>query len=218
MNASLDKPAFLSAPNTAMLCGVTRNTVCTWIRQGKLDSYQTVGGKNLIRPDDLICFMESHHMFVPPALREMALADARSQTPGAEPVPDGSEPAVLVVDDLPDARRLAAASLKKLGMPILEAADGYEALHLLMGHPEVALVILDIMMPGQLGSSTLKEIREQNLQMPVIVVTGYAHERASEMLDEVKPDLLLTKPYRPAELLAAAQGLLQDPCPEPAPR
>ena len=50
MVRELPDPSYISAPQAAKLCGVTRNTMCTWIRQGHLPSYKTLGGRNLIRP------------------------------------------------------------------------------------------------------------------------------------------------------------------------
>lgn len=206
---NLAKPSFLSAPSAAALCGVTRNTICNWIRQGLLDSYHTVGGKNLIRPNDLIAFMESHSMYVPGALKDFA----EKETPAAEGgngATEAPEAAILVVDDVPAARRLASAVLARLGMPVLQAESGYEALHLLLKHPEVALVVLDVVMPGKNGAETLVEMRRQNRHMPVLVVTGYANGHTDALFQSCRPEAILAKPYKPAELIETASALLKE--------
>lgn len=207
-SAELPQPTFLSSPKVATLCGVTRNTVCCWIRDGKLPSYRTAGGKNLIRPSDLLAFMRDNNMFVPDLLVQLAAADQVSEK-GPERV-TANEPAILVVDDDADARSLAKRCLSQLALPILEAETGYEALHLLLQRPEIALVVLDMVMPGQHGSKTYAEIRRQYPGMPVIVVTGYLIEDMVEQFREGKPELILSKPYQPSHLVDAARAFLAD--------
>lgn len=207
-SSDLPQPSFLSSPKVASICGVTRNTVCCWIRDGKLPSYRTAGGKNLIRPSDLLDFMKGNNMFVPDMLMHLAVADQDS-TDADERI-TSSEPAILIVDDDAAARTLAKRCLGTLDLPILEAETGYEALHLLLQRPDVALVVLDMVMPGQHGSKTFVEIRRQYPGMPVIVVTGYLIEEMSEKFKDEKPDLILAKPYQPSHLIDAARAFLAD--------
>ncbi len=208
----LPQPTFLSSPKVANICGVTRNTVCCWIRDGKLPSYRTAGGKNLIRPVDLVDFMVSNHMFIPDALRKMA-DDDRALTAN-EPVKErvtSAEPAILIVDDDASARGFATKCLESLGLPILQAETGYEALHMLTQRAEVALIILDMVMPGQHGSKTFAEIRKDFPHMPVIVCTGYPIEDVIKKFDDgPRPELIVQKPYRPAHLQDAARAFLSD--------
>jgi len=206
----LPEPVFLSAPKAATLCGVSRNTVCCWIREGRLPSYRTAGGKNLIRPVDLVSFMRSNKMFVPRSLDELASQDEKAVGEIREEKKSSAEPAILVVDDDMRARDLARRCLEELGLPILEAETGYEALHILTVHPEVALIVLDLVMPGQHGSETYAEIRRQNKGLPVIIVTGFPPEDDDSLFGDVQPDLILTKPYKPTDLVRAAQMFLAD--------
>ena len=61
-------------------------------------------------------------------------------------------PLALVVDDQPVARLLVKRALERFGCaPVLEAADGIEAQAILREHPDVALVLTDIMMPRKIG-------------------------------------------------------------------
>jgi excisionase family DNA binding protein len=211
MTKELKPQRFLATTEAASLCGVTRNTICAWIRDGRLTSYQTVGGKNLIRPSELVTFMEKHRMFVPGELRTIIQDDVAAEAaapPAAPPVSFEKSPAVLVADDMPEARRLAMACLRQLELPILEAASGYEALHLLLQHPEISVVVLDIVMPGQLGTQTLQEIRQQHPHVKVIIATAYGLDNAMDMLRECPPDSILIKPYKPVDLVQSVRVLL----------
>ncbi len=213
MKDALPEPVFLSAPKAATLCGVSRNTVCCWIRDGKLPSYRTAGGKYLIRPVDLIGFMEENRMYVSQALRDLAMEDADTadnKVAAGVSRETSSETSLMVVDDDPNARSLAVRTLSKIGSPILEAENGFEAMHLLTKNPDVGLIILDLVMPGQDGIKTYSQIREQNKSMPVIVVTGYPPDEARQAFGDVEPDLVLTKPYQPGHLLDAARAFLSD--------
>lgn len=215
MKNPLPEPVFISAPKTANLCGVSRNTVCCWIRDGKLPSFRTAGGKYLIRPHDLITFMKANQMFVHPSLEELAVQDQAKQDhdSGTSAAPDGKiaqEPTILIVDDDPTLRDLTTRTLEPLGLPILQAEDGYDALHQLTQNPLIALVILDLIMPGQTGEKTFLEIRKAFPVLPVIVCTGQDIEEARKRFNEQKPDLILTKPYQPSHLIHSAETFLAD--------
>lgn len=209
MTVEIPEPIFISAPKAANLCGVSRNTICCWIRDGKLPSYRTAGGKYLIRPSDLSRFMTGSGMFVPQALQDLASTDeltGNAPTQGKKSAPEGST--ILVVDDDAAARELAVRTLKKLDHTIIEAENGYEAMHLLTKHPGVSLVVLDLVMPGQDGAETFQQIREKHGELPVLIVTGYPPENAEEVFGDHDPDLVITKPYQPANLYNAAATLL----------
>lgn len=209
MSLEIPEPIFISAPKAANLCGVSRNTICCWIRDGKLPSYRTAGGKYLIRPSDLSKFMSGSGMFVPQALQDLASSDeltGNAPTQGKKKAADGA--CILVVDDDAPARELAVRTLKKLGYPMIEAENGYEAMHMLTTHPGVALVVLDLVMPGQDGAETFQQLRKKNAELPVLIVTGYPPENAEEVFGDYDPDLVITKPYLPNNLFNAAATLL----------
>ncbi len=205
MNPSpLPEPKFLSVPEAGRICGVSRNTVYTWVRNGKLSAYQTPGKTNLIRPGDLVTFMNGHGMFVPASLNRLAEEDnqlmgARSaEAEGASP----ADAAILVVDDDPMSRSVAVRALKDLA-PIYQAGTGYEALHLVTLHPDIRLMLLDLRMPGQHGLETLREIRKLRPHLLVIVVSGFAGDlpmQEPEVRDMV---------YQIVEKPISLQGLLE---------
>ncbi len=212
MKNSIPEPIFLSAPKAATICGVSRNTICCWIRDGKLPSYRTAGGKYLIRPGDLIQFMQDNHMFVPNALEDIASQDEENQqdSNATNKRETSQEPAIFIVDDDPVMRDLTLRSLLSLGLTLIQAEDGYEAMHQLTQNPLIALVILDLIMPGQNGDKTFLEIRKNFPSLPVIVCTGQDLADAESRFGILKPDLILTKPYQPSHLLKSASTFLAD--------
>lgn len=109
---------------------------------------------------------------------------------------------VLVVDDV-HATRVGLAELLRLrGFDVYEAANGHEALDVLCQHPDVCVVVLDLMMPLADGYW----FREQQLRdpevadVPVIVFTGSANP---EMLAKLRLSHVLLKPFSVGDLLGA---------------
>ena len=79
---------------------------------------------------------------------------------------------VLIVDDEEEFVTTLAERLQLRGIQTLTATDGESALSLIeTTHPQV--VVLDVMMPGMGGLEVLKQIKSQNAQIPVILLTGY---------------------------------------------
>lgn len=80
---------------------------------------------------------------------------------------------VLVADDDRISRLIVKKNIET-EYKVLEAADGQEALAMLNRHPEVAVLLLDLVMPGLDGFEVLKALRQADgrLRLPVIVITG----------------------------------------------
>ena len=78
---------------------------------------------------------------------------------------------ILVADDESRMRKLIHDYLMKEGYEVLEAEDGVQALDLFYQEREIALVILDVMMPGADGWTVLREIRKES-SVPVIMLTA----------------------------------------------
>ena len=181
MKQNYPEPKYLSVPDAAKFCGVSRNTVYTWVRKGKLGAYQTPGKTNLIRPTDLVKFMSVSGLFIPPALADLAREDEKllGQTVGSPsqvaPSYEHPEVQVLAVDDDALTRSYYARVLQGFA-PILLAGTGFEALHLIATQPSVSVVLLDLRMPGQHGMKTYREIRQLRTNLPVLVVSGFAED------------------------------------------
>jgi CheY-like chemotaxis protein len=104
---------------------------------------------------------------------------------------------ILVVDDEPLVRSSVAAALAINGLEVTTAGSGEEALEVLARTRGIALVLLDINMPGMPWRETLKAIRATAPTARVLVFTGGVHERDDTV------DGWLAKPASPDELLGA---------------
>ena len=78
---------------------------------------------------------------------------------------------ILIVDDEDRMRKLVSDYLKRDGFQVLEAGDGEEALYIYEDQPDIALIILDVMMPRMDGYETLKNLRKFSA-VPVIMLTA----------------------------------------------
>ncbi len=116
---------------------------------------------------------------------------------------------VLFVDDEEGVRQVVRRSLSRAGFDVTTAADGAEALEIVREHAsDLALVVLDLTMPGLSGVDVLTELRGIRPDLPVLVTSGYREPRALSELRGEAPLAFLPKPFRPADLLEAIQRLL----------
>ena len=83
---------------------------------------------------------------------------------------------ILVVDDESRMRKLVRDFLEKKGYSVLEAGDGMEAMELFYKEKDIALMILDIMMPRMDGWQVCREVR-QSSKLPIIMLTARSEER-----------------------------------------
>ena len=113
---------------------------------------------------------------------------------------------ILVVDDNADIRELLEILLTSEGYDVTLASSGEQALQLL--HPELDLVILDIMMPDMDGYSVCKQIREIS-QVPVLFLT--AKNRETDLVEGFLAggDDYMQKPFSYTELIARVGGLMR---------
>ena len=207
MMQDIPQPEFLSVPEAAKICGVSRNTVYAWVRQGKLGAYQTPGKTNLIRPSDLVKFMHQNGMFVPSSLVELARRDDKNYGETSRETSltkDEHNHTVLIADDDPISRSLAVRAIHEL-CNVFQAETGYEALHLLTLHKEIDVVLLDLRMPGQHGLETLSELQELRPDVAVIIVTGFSGDIPQEVLAKPVVKKLLEKPFTIPDLQNAVQ-------------
>ncbi|MGE3783904.1 MAG: response regulator, partial [Alphaproteobacteria bacterium] len=114
---------------------------------------------------------------------------------------------VLLVDDDPDVRAVAAAMLAEAGYDVVEAGSGGAALDLLED-PQlgVELMIADIVMPGMNGVELAHAARRRRPQMPVLFVTGFGG--AALPANRPPPGEMLRKPFRAADLIAKVAAML----------
>lgn len=124
---------------------------------------------------------------------------------------DGAAPVALIVDDSGVNRRVLARLLKTLGIDVLEAENGRVALDLLQSSgSEVAVVLLDIVMPEMDGYATLAAIKaEEGLRhIPVIMISGIEELESVVRCIEMGATDYLPKPFDPAILAARVRASL----------
>lgn len=115
---------------------------------------------------------------------------------------------VLVVDDESRMRKLVRDFLVKQDFEVLEAGDGEAALDLFYQEKNIALIILDVMMPKMNGWEVCKEIRE-NSKVPIIMLTAKGDESDELMGFELGVDEYIAKPFSPKILVARAEAILR---------
>jgi len=114
---------------------------------------------------------------------------------------------ILVIDDEPDMLALFKRILEAEGFSMISAVDGVFGLSLIeLSNPD--LILLDIMMPGPDGFTVLDRIR-QSSDTPVIMVTAKRDVGSLERALSLGADDFITKPFRPAELVARVRTKLR---------
>ena len=115
---------------------------------------------------------------------------------------------ILVVDDESRMRKLEKDFLTKSDFTVLEAADGEEALDIFYKEKDIALIILDIMMPKLDGWQTCREIRRES-KVPIIMPTAKSEERDELLGFELGVDEYISKPFSPKVLVARVEAILR---------
>ena len=115
---------------------------------------------------------------------------------------------ILVVDDESRMRKLVRDFLTKSGFEVLEATDGIEAIRVFDANQDIALVILDVMMPGKDGLQVCREIR-QTSQIPVIMLTAKSDEQTELKGFDLGADEYISKPFSPRILVARVEAILR---------
>ena len=122
---------------------------------------------------------------------------------------------VLVVDDESRMRKLIKDFLIQKNFNILEAEDGERALKVYEENKEkISLILLDVMMPKLDGWSVLRNIRQENKKLPIIMLTARAEEQDELFGFELGVDEYITKPFSPKILVARVEALLKRSMPE----
>ena len=138
----------------------------------------------------------------------------RAEVPQAEPVmPQAAQKAtVLVVDDEDIIRELLGGILTREGLTVLEASDGRKALDVLGHQPRpIDLVILDMVMPVLKGEAVLKRLKELEINVKVVVSSGFMNESQRDKLKNWGIDDFLDKPYREQDVLNVVRKILSRP-------
>jgi PAS domain S-box-containing protein len=124
------------------------------------------------------------------------------------PLAPGTE-TVLLVDDEESVRELGSRILAKSGYSVLEAPNGEMALEIYLEHQDrIALIILDLMMPGMGGPECLKEILKINPAAKVLIASGYPSETMTKKCSDLGTKGFVAKPFNFEKLLLQVRRAL----------
>ena len=115
---------------------------------------------------------------------------------------------ILVVDDEARMRKLVRDFLTNKGFAVIEAGDGEEAVDTFFAQKDIALVLLDVMMPKMDGWEVLKTIRKYS-RVPVIMLTARSEERDELQGFSLGVDEYISKPFSPKILVARVEAILR---------
>ena len=115
---------------------------------------------------------------------------------------------ILVVDDESRMRKLVKDFLTKKNFQVLEAGNGEEAMDIFYEEKDIALIILDVMMPKMDGWEVCREIRK-NSKVPIIMMTARSDERDELLGFDLGVDEYISKPFSPKILVARVEAILR---------
>lgn len=154
------------------------------------------------------------------AIRLPAIKEPPAEEPEDEPLAPAGGNTVLVADDEEDVRAMTRAMLESFGCRVIEARDGIEAVEIFRSrHAEIALVLLDLMMPGMTGERAFAEMRRIDPRVSGILASGYDESGRAREIEAAGFAGFLQKPYRRSDLgrklasVLAARGRRRDPEP-----
>lgn len=115
---------------------------------------------------------------------------------------------ILVVDDESRMRKLVKDFLSKKNFEVLEAEDGEQAVDIFFEEKEIALILLDVMMPKMDGWQVCREIRQYS-KVPIIMLTAKAEENDELLGFKLGVDEYISKPFSPKILVARVEAILR---------
>jgi signal transduction histidine kinase len=125
----------------------------------------------------------------------------------AEVLSSADAEVVLVVEDAPTVRRMTVAMVEELGYRALAAEDAATALDILDTHPEIKVMLTDVVMPGVDGKRLAERALDKYPELAILFATGYAKTGDLDRFN-FDPDQLITKPYTLETLAARLRAAL----------
>jgi CheY-like chemotaxis protein len=121
---------------------------------------------------------------------------------------DSKHPLVLVVEDEPFVRMIAAEGLEDAGFAVIEAATADDALKILNSRDDVGVLFTDVNMPGSVdGVELARMVHERWPQLRIIITSGRDRPQRSDIPDDGR---FVAKPYRPGEVATVISELITD--------
>ncbi|MCY0888818.1 MAG: response regulator transcription factor [Alicyclobacillaceae bacterium] len=119
-------------------------------------------------------------------------------------------PTVLVVDDEESIRTLVAYNFERAGYDVETVEDGRQAYEVIkQHHARMALIVLDLMLPGMDGMEICRRLRQDKIDVPIILLTARDEEVDLVLGLEMGADDYVKKPFSPRELVARARAVLR---------
>ena len=115
---------------------------------------------------------------------------------------------ILVVDDDPSMRTILSFSLKLFGYVVLMAGNGDEALTVALEHPEIRLIMLDVVMGGLSGKELAEQLKAALPKAAVLFCSGHPASAMVRYGIDVSAGNFLQKPCQPPELQRKIEELL----------
>lgn len=115
---------------------------------------------------------------------------------------------ILVVDDESRMRKLVKDFLVKKDFSVIEAENGEQAVDVFYDNKDIALIILDVMMPKMDGWEVCREIRKYS-QVPIIMLTAKSDEKDELLGFNLGVDEYISKPFSPKILVARVEAILR---------
>ncbi len=106
---------------------------------------------------------------------------------------------VLIIDDAPDIRTIGAISLQTSGLDVLQASGGAEGLEIALSQ-KPDLILLDVMMPGMDGPTTLQEMRARGVTVPIVFLTAKVQGDEMAEYEQMGANAVIPKPFDPIAL------------------
>ena len=187
-----DIPAILGTTDISRACGVTIQTVQSWIDRGVLQAFRTPGGHRRVKKEDFLNFLEKFQF---PLIQEIK----------------STIPKILIADDEKDLRDSINKIINKTfpNAVVTLCTSGADTLiHLGMAKPDLA--ILDVYMPGLSGVQLLEKIKDfpELKHTKVLIVTAHKHKISEDEMREKGASEVLYKPFRTQELTDVLTRLL----------
>lgn len=180
---------------------VNLRTVYRLIKAGKIPAVR-VGRQWRFRKRDIDAWLEGQRTTPPVAVPPDSPGSAEAPTTATAGIPR-----VLVVDDEPSIRELLSRTLARYRVDT--AGDAASALRLLRAAgARYDLMIADLKMPGPDGLSLIRQAREINAALPVIIITGFSSKASAIEAVNLGVAGYLTKPFQVSQVLAAASRAL----------
>jgi two-component system cell cycle sensor histidine kinase/response regulator CckA len=148
-------------------------------------------------------------VYLPTAPSGEPESGGRGNAPGARLESESGTQTVLLVEDEDSVRTMAARILRQKGFTVVEASDGGAALEAIQEGGPLDLILTDVVMPEMSGVELADRAEQLRPGMPVLFMSGYSEREVADRGGGRTGSMLLNKPFRAGELVAAVRKVLE---------